>query len=77
MEKEKTNLEKLLWERGISLIQLKDVMEVSSKRTVYNKLHRVTQFTLFEMNAIRNKLFPEHTLEYIFEGYGELEQKGA
>lgn len=77
MEKEKTNLEKLLWERGISLIQLKDVMEVSSKRTVYNKLHRVTQFTLFEMNAIRSKLFPEYTLEYIFEGYGELEQKGA
>lgn len=77
MGKEKTNLERLLWEQEIPLVRLREVMGASSQKTVYNKMHKLNSFTLPEMVAIQKQLFPSYSLEYIFEGYGELEQKGA
>ena len=70
MAEERTNLEQLLWEHKIPFTRLREVMGVTSQKTVYNKLHKITDFTISEMRAIRAQLFPDLTFEYIFDGYG-------
>lgn len=68
--KEKTRLELLLWENNIPAWRLREVMGVKSQKSVYNKVYKHTDFTLPEMRAIQVQLFPQLTLEEIFEGYG-------
>jgi hypothetical protein len=69
--REKTKLEILLFEKGITLERLKDVIGVKTPKSAREKLRGIRQFTLPEMKAIHTQLFPDMTMEEIFEGYGE------
>lgn len=66
----KTRLEMLLFERGLSEAAAAEKTKIPQRR-LNDKLRHRTQFTLPEMKAIQRNLFPEMTLEEIFEGYGE------
>ena len=66
----KTRLEVLLFEKGLSETEAAKRIGIQQK-SLNNKLRHRTQFTLPEMRAIQTKLFPDMTLEEIFEGYGE------
>ena len=66
----KTRLQVLLYERGLSEASAAKLVGMQ-QRSMSNKVHRRTQFTLSEMKAIQKNLFPEMSLEEIFEGYGQ------
>lgn len=68
---EKTKLEVMLFDRNITVKRLGEVIGVKQPKTAGLKLHRVVAFTLPEMRAVQKELFPNMTLEEIFEGYGE------
>ena len=63
-----TNLQKLLKERHISKEMIQALIGAKSAKTVYNKVYRHSPFTLGEALKIMT-IFPEYTLEYVFEGY--------
>lgn len=66
----RTRLEVLLYERNISEASAAKAIGISQK-SMNNKVKRRSQFNIKEMKAIQIKLFPEMSLEEIFEGYGE------
>ena len=68
MNTERTRLEILLFERGLSIAEAARQTKIPQRR-LNNKVHRRAKFTLPEMKAIQSRLFPEKTLEEIFEGY--------
>ncbi len=68
MNAERTKLEILLFERGLSIAEAARQTRIPQKR-LNNKIHRRVKFNLPEMKAIQTRLFPEMTLEEIFEGY--------
>ncbi len=66
----RTRLEVLLYENGISEETAAKVIGIS-KKSMNNKVKRRTQFNIKEMKSLQINLFPEMSLEEIFEGYGE------
>ena len=66
----RTRLEVLLYENGISEGAAAKVIGIS-KKSMNNKVKRRTQFNIKEMKSLQINLFPEMSLEEIFEGYGE------
>lgn len=72
MEEERTNLQKLLALKNIQTKTVQSVIRAKSEKTAYNKIIRLTDFTLPEAIAIKDALFPEYDLDYIFAGYSEL-----
>lgn len=66
----KTKLETLLFSTGLSESAAARRIGMP-QRSLNNKLHRRTQFTIKDMRAIQTNLFPDMTLEELFEGYGE------
>lgn len=66
----RTRLEVLLYENGISEEAAAKVIGIS-KKSMNNKVKRRTQFNIKEMKSLQINLFPEMSLEEIFEGYGE------
>lgn len=66
----KTRLEALLFERNLGEAEVSKRTKIPRRR-LNDKLRQRTQFTLPEMRAIQINLFPEMSLEEIFEGYGE------
>lgn len=66
----RTRLEVLLYENGISEETAAKAIGIS-KKSMNNKVKRRTQFNIKEMRGLQIKLFPEMSLEEIFEGYGE------
>ena len=67
--KEKTKLEVMLFEKGVTMERMKDIIGVKTTKSVREKLDKVRDWKLDEMKAIQTALFPELTLEAIFEGY--------
>lgn len=59
--------------------KVKDIQNVlgCSEKTVRNKINGVTEFTYREAETIKNKLFPELQLEYLFYQAQKTGQKGA
>lgn len=72
MEKERTNLQVLLATKNIPTKTVQNVIRAKSEKTAYSKINRLTDFTLPEAMTIKETLFPEYDLEYIFAGYSEL-----
>lgn len=72
MDEERTNLQKLLAAKNISTKTVQSVIRAKSEKTAYNKIIRLTDFTLPEAIALKNAFFPEYDLDYIFSGYSEL-----
>ena len=68
VEKDMTNLEKLLAVRGWTSSDLASYLGITQK-SVNNKIKRRNEFKYSEILKIR-ELFPEHKLDYIFAGYG-------
>lgn len=60
------NLRAEMAREGITSKKLSIVIGVSPK-TLSNKLYGRSEFTLAEMLKIKSKLFPDMTLEYLFE----------
>ena len=52
----------------------KDIMSYGSWK---NKIAGTTEFTLAEMVALREKYFPNLTLDYLFQPTGVKKKKGA
>lgn len=60
-----SNLKAEMARCNISYEDLGSVIGKNNK-TVYNRLSGQTQFTCAEMFDIQAKLFPQHSLEYLF-----------
>lgn len=60
------NLRAEMARKGITSKRLSIVIGVSPK-TLSNKLYGRSEFTLAEMLAIKNRLFPDLSLDYLFE----------
>lgn len=69
MRMEKTRLQIMLFEKGIHMSELQKVIGAKQPKTAREKVTKVRPFKLPEMKAIQTKLFPDMTLEEIFEGY--------
>ncbi len=67
--KEKTKLEILLFEKEIGFSKLKEIIGAKWPETAREKVRGNVEFKLSEMKAIQTKLFPDMSLEEIFEGY--------
>lgn len=61
-----SNLRLLLASKNISIKKFADFLDVSEK-TAQNKLNGATAFTYPEVCKIKEYLFPEYDLDYIFE----------
>lgn len=50
-------------------IDFSDIAKVigKDKRSVYNKIHKITHFTLEECRAIRDAFFLDMELDYLFK----------
>lgn len=62
---EKKNLEKAMENKRITYDTLATLIGVT-KKTLYNKIHGKSEFYLKEAMAIRDNVFPEYTLNYLF-----------
>lgn len=68
---EKTKLQIMLFQKGIGTQKFRDVIGAKQEKTARQKLGGQGDFKLREMRAVQAKLFPEMTLDEIFEGYGQ------
>ena len=68
MNAERTRLEMLLFERKLSEAEAARRIGIPQRR-FNDKIRHRRQFTLPEMRLIQTTLFPDMTLEEIFEGY--------
>lgn len=59
------NLRTALYQKGISIKQYADFLEVGEK-TVQNKLKGITPFTYPEFKKTCSMLFPEYNADYLF-----------
>lgn len=59
----------MLFEKGIDTSGLQKIIGAKQPKTAREKLTKVRPFKLPEMKAIKTELFPDMTLEEIFEGY--------
>lgn len=70
LDKQMTNLEKLLAMRGWTSIELSQYLSISPK-AAQNKLNKKNEFKLNEAFKIA-ELFSEYAFDYVFAGYGEI-----
>lgn len=68
------NLRKAMDDKRISTLALAQVISVTEK-TANNKINEQTDFTLREALAVKDNLFPEYDLCFLFAPQSE--QKGA
>lgn len=68
-DEETTKLQKMLGAEKITLKRFTEVIGAKETRTARDKLNKVVAFKLPEMRAVKDQLFPEYSLEDIFEGY--------
>ena len=68
--KERTKLQRMLGAEGITIEAFKDVIGAKQAKTAREKLRGNVEFKLNEMKAVQQKLFPDYSLEELFEGYG-------
>ena len=59
------NLQNLLKLKGISYKSYASILGVTEK-TIQNKLEGKTEFTLSEVNKTLKCIFPEYSMEYLF-----------
>ena len=69
---ERTKLQRLLGAEGITQKRFAEVIGAKTDKTVRLKLEKKIAFKLPEMKAVQDNLFPEYSLEEIFEGYENL-----
>lgn len=74
---ERTNLQKELDKKGISTRTLAKVIGASSDKTAWSKVNRKTGFYLSEAKIIKDALFPEYDMDYLFDGYDQLTAEAA
>ncbi len=51
--------------KGLKGTDIAETLQISAK-SVYNKINGVTEFTLKETIAIRDKYFPDMTIDFLF-----------
>ncbi|UTG99352.1 helix-turn-helix domain-containing protein [Macrococcoides canis] len=61
-----TNLEKVRKEKGVSLVDMADVLKIRYQ-TVSDKINGISDFKFGEAVLIKNTFFPEYEIEYLFE----------
>lgn len=59
------NLQAEMKRKDISIAEIQKILKCSEK-TVRNKINEKTEFSIFEAFAIKEKLFPECEIEYLF-----------
>lgn len=60
------NLKCELLKKGITYKQIAKLLGLGEK-TIYNKINGNSEFTFSEVKKIKQTLFPDLTLEYLFE----------
>lgn len=60
------NLKSAMAAKHISTVAIAGVLGCTEK-TVYNKLNGNTEFTLREALALKNEIFPEYDMTYLFK----------
>lgn len=65
-KKQFNNLRTELFKRGISYKNLAELLEVKES-TVSNKMNSKTEWTRKEMFTIKKQIFPNLSLDYLFE----------
>lgn len=68
-----TNLEKVRKEKGVSLVDMADVLKVRYQ-TISDKINGNSDFKFREAVMIKNAFFPEYELEYLFSIEEELQE---
>jgi hypothetical protein len=68
-ETHKTKLQVWLFDRNITMEKFTSVIGAKTAKTARQKLNKEIAFKLPEMRAVKDQLFPDKTLEEIFEGY--------
>ncbi len=66
------NLEKVRKEKGISLVDIADVLKVRYQ-TVSDKIKGDSDFKFGEAVLIKNTFFPEYEIEFLFAKENELQ----
>lgn len=69
---EETNLQRLIKIRNITTSLMAKLLGITDAAAL-RKVQRKYQFKLSEAMTLHRELFPEYRLEYLFEGYDELE----
>lgn len=69
----RSNLQKAMDEKGISIQAIASVTG-EHRNTISNKIHGRTEFTIGEALRIKEALFPEYDLNYLFK---KVEQDAA
>lgn len=60
-----TTLRAEMARRGLKGRDIAEALQISSK-SAYNKINGITEFTLKETIAIRDKFFPGMTIDFLF-----------
>ena len=60
-----TTLRAEMARKGLKGRDIAETLQISSK-SAYNKINRITEFTLKETIAIRDKFFPGMTIDFLF-----------
>lgn len=66
---DKTRLQIWLFDKNITMKKFAAVIGAETTKTARDKLNKRVEFKCGEMRAVKNQLFPDKTLEEIFEGY--------
>ncbi|TDM15723.1 helix-turn-helix domain-containing protein [Macrococcus bovicus] len=68
-----TNLEKVRKEKGVSLVDMADVLKLRYQ-TVSDKINGVSDFKFGEAVLIKNTFFPEYEIEFLFARENEFQE---
>lgn len=70
------NLQDLISKKNVTLDDFSQLLGVS-KKTAYNKLQGITDFTLPEIKKISKCMFPEYSFDYLFADNGTKDEKAG
>jgi len=60
------NLEAEMTRYGVSIADIQTAIHCRSEKTVRNKVHGKTKFSVFEALDIKNRFFPGFSVDYLF-----------
>ena len=65
-----TTLKAEMARKGLKGIDIAETLQISAK-SAYNKINGITEFTLKETIAVRDKYFPDMTIDFLFNDGSE------
>jgi len=68
-----TTLRAEMARKGLKGKDIAKALQISDK-SAYNKINGITEFTLKETITIRDKFFPEMTIDFLFNNEGNKKQ---